>query len=312
MLRIGKANQFYTLWDVTNETRYNSQQMAYEVTHFCFMGNLSKDLKQAQQKAQSRGCKDLTPDESLRGQTRWESSGVEYKVEEATSLDCFEFGKYRGKNISQMIKEDKEKHPAGGSDFQKYCDWYFHEQHFNRRVIEPESGECENNQVAIDRLVPELLSFIDWVKFENKDGKTLFMSRKDFLRRGVMDKLKAGKLRVGTLSNFIISDEYGINDSLYRIRVIPHGLTDDEIEAFDERHPYGMKILVYVPHLEMSHRYYNGKSFSVPKGVRSFKDVFMNIKLKDDWMGKDLEAFKITHIVTPHKCTELNYKCLND
>ena len=312
MLRIGKANQFYTLWDVTNETRYNSQQMAYEVTHFCFMGNLSKDLKLAQQKAQSRGCKDLTPDESLRGQTRWESSGVEYKRPELTPLDCFVFGKYEGQNISQMIKEDKEKHPAGGSDFQNYCQWYFENQCFETRVIDIDAGTSERNQVAIDRLVPELVPFMDWVKFENKDGKTLFMSRKDFLRRGVMEKLKAGKLRVGTLSNFIVSDEHGINDTLYKIRVIPHGLTDDEIEAFDEVYPYGMKVLVHVPHLEMSHRYYNGISFSVPRGVRSFKDVFMNIKLKDDWMGKQLEAYQITHIVTPHKCTELNYKCLND
>ena len=258
MLRIGKANQYFTLWNVSNETRYNSQKQPYEVTHFLFMGNLSKNLKKAQQKAQSRGCEDLIPDESLRGQSRWETSGEKYEPE-VFSPDCFQFGKYKGMNIKEMIVNDCKENPSDEwSDFQNYLKWYFTELQLD-----------DQNELlkAIDEfpvleMSKSFLGFIDFAIVERNGSEPFYVERDFKTYLLLMDKIKDGKIAVYTLSNFSAGDlVQSISSKHWEIRIQPHGASDEENEAFLKYNAYGKKICVHCPDTEMSHRFYNGYDY---------------------------------------------------
>jgi len=72
---IGFATQFYTLWDITSDTQYGTNvhgqiTSTWDKITYTYLGNLSKDLTTAQEKAASRGCTDLEPDHELYGRNR--------------------------------------------------------------------------------------------------------------------------------------------------------------------------------------------------------------------------------------------------
>ena len=292
MLRIGKSNQYFTLWSVVQETKYNSMKQPYQVTHFCFMGNLSKDLTKAQQKAQLKGCEDLTPDESLRGQSRWETSGEKYEPE-FFPPDCFQFGKYKGEHIKEMIVNDCKKNPSDEwTDFQNYLKWYFQELGL----------DDQNNLLkALDEfpvleMSKSFLAFIDHDIIHRKGSEPYYVERdlKTYLL--LMDKINDGKIGVYTLSNFSAGDlVQSISSKHWEIRIQPHGASDKENEAFLKYNSYGKKICVHCPDTEMSRRYYNGFNYWVPAGLRTFKNSIMRIKLNEDEFG----SYRITHVVTP-------------
>lgn len=90
---IGFANKYYTLWEVTEETRPLGNGHNYVVTHFNYIKNISfsKDVVLAK-------YPNVTMDESLRGKT------VSFKTEKEVwdNVDTFRFGKYKYQKINDV------------------------------------------------------------------------------------------------------------------------------------------------------------------------------------------------------------------
>jgi hypothetical protein len=110
-LAIGFAGTFYTLWTVNTEESWSNTESGpvfngYKTT-FSYHQNLSKDLVEAQNKAAGFGCKDLTPDEELRG-TRYITrfTPVNRESEVIIPEDCFQFGKYKGQKFEEIKVKD--------------------------------------------------------------------------------------------------------------------------------------------------------------------------------------------------------------
>lgn len=292
MLKIGKTNQYYTLWSLSTDTRYNSQGLPYEVSQNRYIQNLSKDLKTAVNKAREMGCKDLQVDEDLRGHTTWSSPGEKWEPE-VIAPDCFQFGKYKGKNIKEMIEDDIKKHPHEWSDFQSYLQWYFKEL-----TLEDQNELLKAlDEFPVLKRSRDFLSFIDFVKIERKGYEPYYAetSRKVYIE--LMDKINDGKMDVYTLSNFSPNDLcQALGSDYWSIRIQPHGASDEENEAFLKYHSFGKKIVIHCRNTEMNRRYYNGFHYWVPAGLRSFKKSIMRVKLNDD----DYGTYRVPHVVTPH------------
>lgn len=101
MLTIGFATEFYTLWDVTKETKYftdvnGNHWPSTEVTHFNYIQNVSTDLERVKAK-----YPELTINEELRGKT----TSWERKAEDLTP-QILKFGKYRGHSIQDIAEKD--------------------------------------------------------------------------------------------------------------------------------------------------------------------------------------------------------------
>jgi predicted ester cyclase len=72
---IGFATQYYTLWDITSNTQYGTNvhgqvTSTWDNITYTYLGNLSKDLISAQEKAAIKGCTNLEPDHELYGRNR--------------------------------------------------------------------------------------------------------------------------------------------------------------------------------------------------------------------------------------------------
>lgn len=87
---IGKANKFYTLWDITEDIHQMHDGRSYTVTHYCFIKNLSFDKEAAMAKVPGAEI-----DETLRGHHSFEK--VQYP---APPTDEFRYGKYRGTKVA--------------------------------------------------------------------------------------------------------------------------------------------------------------------------------------------------------------------
>jgi hypothetical protein len=102
MLTVGFANQFYTLWDVNEETvyvtdGYGKHWPSHTVTHFHYIKNISTDLDKVKELYPS-----LTIDDTLKGITRnWSRDGVE-----DFSPELFKSGKYSFKTIQEVATID--------------------------------------------------------------------------------------------------------------------------------------------------------------------------------------------------------------
>lgn len=90
---IGFANKFFTLWEVTSETRENNYGSKLIITTHRFKKNISMDRETAIHKYPEAAI-----DESLRGYTKTFKS---YK-EEWTNVDTFRFGKNKGLKIADV------------------------------------------------------------------------------------------------------------------------------------------------------------------------------------------------------------------
>jgi len=87
---IGFANKFYTLWQITEETKPLGNGCNYVVTHYTYIKNISFDKETALAKYPG-----ATLDENLRGKT------ISWKTEKEVweTVDTFRFGKYKYENI---------------------------------------------------------------------------------------------------------------------------------------------------------------------------------------------------------------------
>lgn len=87
---IGFTNKFYTLWEVTEDTRDLGNGHKYVVTHFVYVKNISFDKETAFSKYPG-----VAFDENLRGKTA--SFNTEKEVWD--DVDRFRFGKYKYEKI---------------------------------------------------------------------------------------------------------------------------------------------------------------------------------------------------------------------
>ena len=100
---IGFTTKFYTLWDVTNETRDLGNGHKYVITHFAYIKNISFDKDKA-----LAAYPGVSIDESLRGKT----TSFQTEKEVWDNVNVFRFGKYKYDNIDNC------------SDT-KYIAWYW-------------------------------------------------------------------------------------------------------------------------------------------------------------------------------------------
>lgn len=102
MLKIGFANQYYTLWNVTSEPKYftdsyGKHHIQCMITHYNYIKNISTDLDKVKTLHP-----DLVVDNELRGKTcSWVSSS-----EEDLTPEILKFGKYSGKSIQEIVVTD--------------------------------------------------------------------------------------------------------------------------------------------------------------------------------------------------------------
>ena len=89
---IGFANKYYTLWNITEESKPLGNGHNYIVTHYNYIKNISFDKETALAK-----YPEAILDENLRGKTiSWEST-----KEVWDNVDVFRFGKYKYQNIKE-------------------------------------------------------------------------------------------------------------------------------------------------------------------------------------------------------------------
>lgn len=92
-LAIGFANKFYTLWNITEETKPLGNGRSYMITHHTFIKNISFDKEIALAK-----YPEAIFDENLRGKTAsWNTT-----KEVWDNVDTFRFGKYNGQKINEV------------------------------------------------------------------------------------------------------------------------------------------------------------------------------------------------------------------
>ena len=102
MKAIGFANKFYTLWDITEDTRTLGNGRSCIITHYCYIKNISFDKETAFAKYPG-----VPFNEDLRGKSiSWDST-----KEVWDNVDTFRFGKYKYEKID-------------GSDL-NYTTWYW-------------------------------------------------------------------------------------------------------------------------------------------------------------------------------------------
>lgn len=112
---IGFTTQYYTLWDINVEKEYNTNHIG-QVTHtwdrinYCYLGNLSKTLEKAQEKAIERGCIDIEPNHELYGRNKSFQYTTEKKVvkEGLKSSERSELLIICCSNIKENTKEARE------------------------------------------------------------------------------------------------------------------------------------------------------------------------------------------------------------
>ena len=120
MLKIGKADLYFTLWDVSSTNNYatdlsGKSYLSYISTWYQYKQNLSLDETKAIAKAVDFGVTDLVPDEELRGKRNSWKARKYFDVPIVENV--FTFGKYRGKLFVE------------GNDV-SYMKWYYGEDNF--------------------------------------------------------------------------------------------------------------------------------------------------------------------------------------
>jgi len=162
---IGFANKFYTLWNITEETRPLGNGCNYVVTHYTYIKNISFDKETALAKYPN-----ATLDENLRGKTQsWNS-----EKEVWNNVDVFRFGKYKYEKIDNtdlnylswywdQIDGDHKEYvgkilEANGYEIRTntYTD-YYGEIHTSTYLMDPESLENERlEEIEKNKVLTEL------------------------------------------------------------------------------------------------------------------------------------------------------------
>ncbi len=134
MLRIGKADLYFTLWDVSSNKEYGTDlrgnsYLQYIHTNYHYRQNLSMDESKAIEKAKGFGVTDLEPDEDLRG--RYSSWKRTKTFDEPIVENVFTFGKYSGGLFNDNDDVD-------------YLKWYY----YNDSFVSPESKITMRNRIV--------------------------------------------------------------------------------------------------------------------------------------------------------------------
>jgi hypothetical protein len=248
MKRIGFANKYYTLWDVSEETMYRTVNDVHFAsgtkTTFTYYQNLSTDLEKAISKAKSMGVTILEVDEDLRGKTRSFSS-VKNR-DDIYNDNQFKFGRYEALQISDCEDVD-------------YLIWYF--------------GETDSKVVA-----EQIVRLDDSYSF---DGKSL-LSRKDQLIKEAEYAINNGEVILTAVSNFQYSEERDYAS----IRVIFDTETE-ALETLENSGYCEWGFIVHVENVSdnftLCKKSFRGHDYYVPKGMRSFKKTefrLVNGKIK--------------------------------
>ena len=108
---IGFTNKYYTLWEITEETKPLGNGCNYVITHFQYIKNLSFSKEEALKK-----CPGLKIDEQLRGKTQSWSS----EKEVWDNIDTFRFGKYKYEKIDDNYDNN-------------YLEWYWNQVYAEHR-----------------------------------------------------------------------------------------------------------------------------------------------------------------------------------
>jgi len=134
MLRIGKADLYFTLWNVRSDKNYSTDingnhYLSAVYTHYDYIQNLSMTESKAIEKAKGFGVTELTPDEDLRGRR---SSWVKTKTfDEPVVENVFTFGKYSGGLFIENVDVS-------------YCKWYYD----NNSFVSSDSKETMKNRIV--------------------------------------------------------------------------------------------------------------------------------------------------------------------
>ena len=164
---IGFANKYYTLWNITEESKPLGNGRDYVITHYIYIKNISFDKETALAKYPN-----ATFDENLRGKTQ--SWNTEKEV--WNNVDVFRFGKYKYENIIKindidytvwywekiMDKDQKEfisqflKDNGYEIRTNTYTD-YYGETHTDEYLVSPDELELERkNNEAFNEIETKL------------------------------------------------------------------------------------------------------------------------------------------------------------
>ena len=175
MLLIGKADKYFTLWDVSSTNHYGQDMsgnsyLSYVSTWFDYKQNLSMTESKAIEKAKGFGVTDLVPNEDLRGKHRsWKK--IE-RFPEPKIENVFTFGKFRG----DLFVEKDER------DIQ-YMKWYYDQENFvsndSKIVLRNRIVELNPEEFCIYNDELETVEFKE--KMESVDSKNEFISTNGFV-----------------------------------------------------------------------------------------------------------------------------------
>lgn len=181
---IGFANKFYTLWEVTEETRDLGNGHHYVTTHNVFVKNISFDRETA-----FAAYPGVEFNEDLRGHTQ--SWNTTKKVWD--NVDTFRFGKYKYDRITpnsdlnylawywENVSGDHKEYVE---NVLKSCGYEVQEGSFGKHLVSPEVLENErkkmmvlNEKLAEVASATELMFTPDY----NVDDEGYFCSEEDVL-----------------------------------------------------------------------------------------------------------------------------------
>jgi len=175
---IGFANKFYTLWNITEETKPLGNGHSYIITHYTFIKNISFDKETAIAKYPN-----AILDENLRGKTiSWNTT-----KEVWDNVDTFRFGKYKYSKITdsdlnyltwywdQINGEHKEYVgkilEANGYEIRKWRSVLGYDSFY---LVSPEDLEKEKENNEIANILEEKLKageIIDFITECNPDSE---------------------------------------------------------------------------------------------------------------------------------------------
>ena len=179
MLKIGFANKYFTLWNVTNEKAFSNCGgifLPYNKTNFNFIRNLSMNEEDALKKAVLLGVECLDIDDELRGKSGSFSVRETFpKVDTVTSF-VYEFGKYKGQGISATHEEE-------------YLFWYFQ----------------ETQNVHAKKILINQFGFVDF------EGQLISLEHFNSInkRQAVLDQIRKEKKSVGQMVSNLDAEGVG-------------------------------------------------------------------------------------------------------
>ena len=168
MLRIGKADKYFTLWNVSSSEQFGTDlngnhYLQYIHTVYDYRQNLSMDESKAIEKAKGFGVTDLEPDEELRGKhSSWKRTQT---FDEPKVSNVFSYGRFKG----DLIVENEDVN---------YMNWYYEQDNF----VDTESKTTMRKRILV--LSDEFCMYEgDLVTVEFKEMRESIVTKKESIRK---------------------------------------------------------------------------------------------------------------------------------